>query len=66
MELSVFLGQGDGRLIASQSMLAGALPSAVSVADVNRDGAPDVVVADLSSAAILVLLHRNEGFDRAR
>jgi hypothetical protein len=53
----VFLGLEDGRFVAAPSLLTDSFPTAVSVADVNRDGAPDVVAA-VSSEALLVLLHR--------
>ena len=46
--VSVMLGQGDGTFPMAGNFFAfcGRLPSSVAVADFNRDGAPDLVVAD--------------------
>jgi uncharacterized protein (TIGR03437 family) len=52
--LMIYLGTGAGTFAAPLAIMAGAYPSALVVGDFNRDGRPDVVVAnqgDLSSVA---------------
>lgn len=50
-------GSFSARFIISQKFAAGALPVALAVADVNGDGKPDPIVANLSLRAVSVLLN---------
>jgi VCBS repeat protein/FG-GAP repeat protein len=50
---SVLLGNGDGTFQASHSFPSGGSLSALVVADVNRDGHPDVVVSNCAPSAQL-------------
>ncbi len=74
--ISVFLGNGDGTFQSPRQFQIGAfatsirglllqgLPSygrAVSVADINGDAIPDVIVTNCSSADVSVLLGRGDG-----
>jgi hypothetical protein len=45
-EMSVFLGMGDGTFRPVSTFESGLLPISISVADFNRDGRPDVAVAN--------------------
>lgn len=45
--VSVLLGNGDGTLGPSTDYAAGLSPSSVAVGDLNRDGKPDVVTANI-------------------
>ncbi len=51
-----YLGLGDGRFGPAQSFFTGTNPAGLTVADVNDDGAPDVVVANQGSNDVTVLL----------
>jgi hypothetical protein len=50
-QVSVLLGNGDGTFQAAVSYPAGIESSSVAIADVNGDGKPDVVVANLCQTA---------------
>lgn len=58
--VSVLLGTGDGGFLSAVSYATGAGPGtgpgAVAVADMNRDGIPDLVVANRTTNEIAVLL----------
>jgi hypothetical protein len=55
------LGNSDGTFQAGQSFFAGTNPVGVTVADVNGDGRPDVVVANEGSNDVSVLLGQGSG-----
>ena len=46
--VSVLLGNGDGTFQNQKTFPVGSHPSSVAVADVNGDGRPDLIVANLS------------------
>ena len=48
--VSVLLGNGNGTFQAQQTFAAGSMPDSVAVGDVNGDGKPDLVVANVSAA----------------
>jgi hypothetical protein len=50
--VGILLGKGDGTFEPVQTSPAGAGPHAMAVADVNKDGKLDVVVADLNGGTI--------------
>ena len=52
---------GPLRMRAARQVRAGRLPSDLCVADLNGDGAPDLVTADLGSASISVILSHGDG-----
>ena len=56
--MSVLLGSGDGSFQAQQTFPAGDQPFSVAVADLNADGAPDLVTANSGSDDVSVLLHQ--------
>lgn len=53
-EVSVLLGNGDGTFQPQRGFAAGYLPRALEVADVNRDGRPDVVVNGYLGLSVLL------------
>jgi hypothetical protein len=55
------LGNGDGTFQAAVDYRAGNGPVSVAVADLNRDGIPDVVAANLDSNNVSVLLGKGDG-----
>ena len=56
--VSVLLGSGDGTLPARQTFAVGNRPFSEAVADLNNDGAPDLVTANYGSNNVSVLLHQ--------
>ena len=46
--ITIFLGHGDGRFSAGLAAYGGGDPQALAVGDVNHDGNPDLVCADLT------------------
>jgi hypothetical protein len=58
--VSILLGNGDGTFQAAQGYAVGAGPSSVVVEDFNRDGIPDVAVANLAGT-VSVLLGNGDG-----
>jgi hypothetical protein len=53
--VEILSGNGDGTFQEPVAIAAGATPSAVAVADVNRDALPDLIVADRRGAATVIL-----------
>jgi hypothetical protein len=63
-EVSILLGHGDRTFEPFHRYPAGKLPTAVTVADVNEDGRPDLVLGDLDTsidAGVTILLGRGDG-----
>jgi hypothetical protein len=52
----VLLGNGNGTFQAAQNLSVGAFPACVAVADVNRDGRPDILVTNAGDNTVSVLL----------
>ena len=59
--VSVLLGNGDGTFAPRVTYGTGVDPEAVTIADVNGDGKPDLVVANYSDGTISVLLGNGDG-----
>ncbi len=59
--VSVLLGNGDGTFAPRVTYATGVDPEAVTIADVNGDGKPDLVVANYSDSTISVLLGNGDG-----
>ncbi len=58
-DMSYFLGNGDGTFQSETHFPSGASPAWTAIGDFNRDGKPDLAVADsLQSGAVAVLLNR--------
>ena len=58
--VSILLGRGDGTFMPPTNLNVGSTPFFVAVNDLNRDGKPDLAVADLFSG-VLILLGRGDG-----
>jgi hypothetical protein len=56
--VSLLLGDGDGKFDAPVSIAAGADPYWVAIADYNGDGAQDLVVSDYFSSSLVLLLNQ--------
>jgi hypothetical protein len=61
MRTSVLLGNGNGTFQAAQNFATGKLPRSVAVADVNGDGAIDIVTANGEGSGLSVLLGNGNG-----
>ncbi len=59
--VSVLLGTGDGSFQAARNFAVGNYPMAVAVGDFNRDGAPDLAIANYGSDNVSVLLGTGDG-----
>ena len=59
--VAVLLGNGDGTFQAAQNFRVGRDPDSVAVADFNRDGKPDLAVANGDSQSVSVLLGNGDG-----
>jgi hypothetical protein len=59
--IAILLGNGDGTFRPAVTYPAGLSPHSIAVADLNKDGHPDLVVVDAYSANVLVLLGRGDG-----
>ena len=65
--LDIFLGNGDGTFGAPAELFGGSQPAFVRVADINRDGKPDLLVTNLSggvnnsNGTVGVLLGNGDG-----
>jgi hypothetical protein len=65
--VSILLGNGDGSFGAPVIYTVGVQPYGVAVGDFNRDGIPDLVVANYGSGTVSVLLGNSDGsFQDAR
>ncbi len=62
-QVGVFLGNGNGTLQpqVTYDLGSGADPISIEVGDVNRDGKPDLIVANYSSASVGVLIGNGNG-----
>src|SRR5207302_5451324 len=58
--LTTLLGYGDGTFQIPVDYAAGIGPVGVAVGDLNGDGAPDLVAADVATSQISVLLNLND------
>src|SRR5262249_58176017 len=52
----VYLGTGNGEFGPAQPFFAGTNPASITIADLNGDGLPDLVVANEGSNDVTVLL----------
>jgi hypothetical protein len=59
--VSVLLGNGDGTFQTQKTYSVGATPHSVVVADLNGDGKPDIVTANLYGQSVSVLLGNGDG-----
>jgi len=60
--VAVLLGEGNGTFRAAMTYSSGGVNSdSVAVADLNGDGKPDIVVANLNSGTVAVLLGNGNG-----
>jgi hypothetical protein len=57
----MLLGNGNGTFAAAQNFAVGTSPQSVTVADVNGDGQPDLIVANKYSNTVSVLLGNGDG-----
>ncbi len=64
--VTVLLGNGDGTFQSPRSFAAGRNPVAVAVGDVNGDGIPDIVTANIMDNTVSVLLGNGDGSFRNR
>ncbi|MHB8762804.1 MAG: FG-GAP-like repeat-containing protein [Deferrisomatales bacterium] len=53
--LSVFFGNGEGSFRATSALALGLSPAAAVAGDLNRDGLPELVVADRAGGQVVVL-----------
>ncbi len=60
-DVSVLLGRGDGTFAPQQRFAVGLGPLSVAVGDLNGDGHPDLVTANVGSHDVSVLLGRGDG-----
>ncbi len=59
--VSILIGHGDGTFGTRTDFATGDLPRAIEVADLNRDGRPDLVTANHESNTVTVLLGNGDG-----
>jgi hypothetical protein len=59
--VSVLLNRSDGTFMAPVEYAAGVGPISAAIADLNRDGRPDVVVANAGASHLSVYLNRGDG-----
>ncbi len=60
-DVTVFLGEGDGRFIYSHAYRVRGEPRSIVAADLDGDGALDLATADRAANGVSVLLGDNEG-----
>jgi hypothetical protein len=56
--VTVFLGNGDGTLVNSETYPVGSLPQSVAVGDFNKDSWPDLAVANSGADTVTILRNR--------
>ena len=59
--VAVLQGVGDGTFVMAQTFAVGRTPLALRVADVNRDGIPDLVLAAAGADVVQIALGRGDG-----
>jgi len=59
--VSILLGNGDGTFVAATNYTVGGAPKSVAVGDFNRDGTPDLAVANSLGGSISILLGSGTG-----
>jgi hypothetical protein len=59
--VSILLGFGDGTFAPGPNVDTGGWPNALAVADLDRDGDPDILVADGYTDEVVVCLGRGDG-----
>ncbi len=59
--VSIFLGRGDGTFGPPSFFGAGTFPLFITTADFNRDGKPDLAVANFGGSSIAVLMGTGDG-----
>jgi len=59
--LIILLGKGDGTFTAAASPATGVAPYSLAVADFNKDGIPDIAVANNFSNSVTILLGKGDG-----
>jgi hypothetical protein len=56
----IFLGHGDGTLVASETYPVGVFPRALAVGDFNGDGRTDLAVANGGDGTVSILRNRGQ------
>jgi hypothetical protein len=59
--VDVLINEGNGNFSPGQAFAVGENPTSVAVADVNKDGLPDLVVTNSNDGSISVLLGNGDG-----
>jgi hypothetical protein len=59
--VQVFLGKGDGTFRTPVAYASGSGANALATADLNRDGNPDIVIANVTGDSVTVLLGNGDG-----
>lgn len=59
--VQVFLGKGDGTFRPPVAYAPGSGANALATADLNRDGNPDIVIANVTGDSVTVLLGNGDG-----
>lgn len=59
--VTIFLGDGAGNFVSSQSLGVGAQPEAIVVGDFNNDGKLDLAIANFGDNTVTLLLGKGDG-----
>ena len=59
--ISVMVGNGDGTFGEQLEYLVGGDPASLAIADLNRDGKPDLAIANRGSSTVSVLIGNGDG-----